>query len=153
MNGDTILWRTGYITGVDPYPWKASATPQGPTVKQIIRSALTQVQAEQGRLLDWTLFDDDDTVDANGNPLDRISHVPFPVGCKMGSDFLIGLAKSWCDLAPPTSGKALKVYRWRERGNYHTAPAAPPIFSDAIFSPVDGRLPNILDLVHEERIR
>lgn len=152
MNGDTILWRTGYITGVTPYPWKASATAQGPTVKQIVRSVLTQVQEQQNKLLDWSIFGDDDTIDANGNPLDRIPHVPFQIGCKLGTDFLGGLAKSWCDLAESAEGKVLRVYRWRERGNFHTG-ATGPVYSDAIFAPVDGRHPNVTELTHEERIQ
>lgn len=150
MNGDTILWRTGYITGVTPYPWKASATAQGPTVKQIVRAVLTQVQAEQEKLLDWSIFGDDDTIDANGNALDRIAHVPFQIGGKLGSDFLLGLAKSWCDLAESAEGKVLRFYRWRERGNFHTG-ATGPIYSDSIFAPVDGRLANVTELTHEER--
>lgn len=153
MNGDTILWRTGYITGVTPYPWKASATPQGPTAKRIIRSALTQVQEEQEKLLGWSIEGDDDSLDANGNELDRIAHVPFRVGCKLGSEFLLGMAKSWCDLDVDYATKTLRVFRWRERGNFHTSPASAPVFSDAAFAPVDGRLPNVLDMVHEERIR
>lgn len=154
MSGDTILWRTGYITGTTLWPgWKASATAQGPTAKQIIRSALTQVQSEQGVLTDWMIDGDDDTIDANGNTLDRIPHIPFPVGARMGSDFLIGLAKAWCDLAPSNSGKVLKVYRWRERGNFHTAPPSPPKFSDAIFAPAAGRKSNVMDLTHEERLK
>lgn len=152
MNGDTILWRTGYITGTTPYPWKASATAQGPTAKQIIRSVLGQVQFQQEKLLDWDLDGDDDMIDANGEPLDRIPHVPFAIGCKLGTDFLLGLARSFVDLRASDEGKLLKVYRWRERGNYHEG-ASGPIFSDAIFSPAAGRLPNVNDMTHEERIQ
>lgn len=151
MRGDTILWRTGYITGTTPYPWKASAAPQGPTVKEIIRSVLTQVQAEQGKLLDWELYGSDDTVDAVGNPLDRIAHLPMPIGAALATGFLLPLTKAWCDLeVPPGPGKVLKVYRWRERGSF--AQSTPgPVYSDALFAPVEGRLPNLLSLTHEER--
>lgn len=154
MNGDTILWRTGYITGTTLWPgWKASATAQGPTAKQIIRSVLEQVQEEQGKLLDWSIDGADDTVDANGNELDRIPHLPVQVGVKLASGFLSALASSWCDLGTAVAGKTLKVYRWRERGTFHTNPASPPKFSDALFSPVNGRLANIISLTHEERIQ
>lgn len=152
MRGDTILWRTGYEFGSTPYPWKASATPVGPTVKQIIRSVLGHVQSEQGRLLDWELYGGDDTVDANGNPLDGIAHLPVQIGSKLASGFLMQLAKSWCDLAvPPGPGKVLKVYRWRERGTFATSPSSMPTYSDARFAPVEGRLANVLSLTHEER--
>lgn len=152
MRGDTILWRTGYVTGTTPYPWKASTAAQGPTVKQMIRSVLQQVQTEQEKLLDWELDGEDDTVDANGNPLDTIAHLPIPIGQPLASGFLLQLAKSWCDLeVPPGPGKLLKVYRWRERGTFATAPGDGPIYSDARFCPVEGRLPNLLELTHEER--
>lgn len=152
MLGDTTLWRTGYITGTTLWPgWKASATAQGPTAKQIIRSVLTDIQTQQGLLLDWSIDGADDTIDANGNPLDRIAHVPFPVGCKGGTDFLLGMAKAWCDLAPTEDGKTLKVYRWRERGTFATNPEIMPVFSDDRFAPVEGRLANVTSLEHEER--
>lgn len=152
MLGDTILWRTGYVTGTTLWPgWKASATAQGPTAKQIIRSVLTDIQTQQGLLLDWSIDGADDTIDSNGNPLDRIAHVPFPVGCKGGSDFLLGMAKAWCDLAPADEGKVLKVWRWRERGTYAQNPPSPPVFSDDRFAPVGGRLANVTSLEHEER--
>lgn len=150
MSGDTILWRTGYITGVTPYPWKCSATPQGPTVKQIIRSVLEQVQDEQGLLLDWEIDGADDTLDSNGNALDRIPHVPFPTGSKLATEFLLPLAASWCDLGVSVAGKTLYVYRWRERGNYHLGTIG-PVFSDTQFRPWVERNPNILSLTHEER--
>lgn len=152
MSGDTILWRTGYITGTTLWPnWKASATAQGPTVKQIIRSVLAQVVTEQGRLGDWAIYGDDDTLDANGNPLDRIGHLPFPTGVTLGTYFLLKLAAAWCDLAVSVTGKTLYVYRWGERGTYATNPDVMPIYSDRRFAPVDGRLANILSLTHEER--
>lgn len=152
MLGDTILWRTGYITGTTLWPgWKASATAQGPTAKQIIRSVLTDIQTQQGLLLDWELDGEDDTIDANGNALPRIAHVPFPIGCKAGSDFLVGMARAWCDLRPSVEGKTLSVYRWRESGTFWTDPASMPAYSDARFAPLVGRQPNIVSLTHEER--
>lgn len=153
MNGDTIDWRTGYITGTTPYPWKASALAEGPTVKRIIRRVLEQVQTEQGLLTDWVIDGDDDYLDSNGNEMDRIGHLPFQIGVSLAKGFLLPLAKAWCDLAVDVAGKKLYVYRFQGRGSFHLSPDTVPVFSDAVFSPVDGRIPNILSLTHEERIR
>lgn len=153
MQGDTILFRTGYVTGTTPFPWKMSNDPGGMTVKQILRQFLAEVSADQGVLGDWTLDGPNDFIDANGNPLDRIADFPTTIG--MGGDELLrALAAAHCDLAvsPPGAGKKLYVYRWRERGSFHLSPGVMPVFSDAIFAPVAGRTPNLSDLTHEERL-
>lgn len=154
MNGDTILFRTGYVTGTTPYPWKASNDPGGPTIKQIIRQFKTEVAADQGLLGDVTIVGGDDTLDANGNALDRIADFPTPLTMD-GEKFLEACAAVHCDLAFSPDGKDLSVYRWRERGTFHTDPGTVPIFFDDIFSPLvdpGDRLQNIIELDHEERV-
>ena len=145
MNGGTILWRTGYSTGVTLYPWKAASTPWGVTAAQVIESVRAQVASEQGLLGDWT-------VTAVGS-LPLIPEVVFSKGAKCGTEFLIGMAKSWCDLSVAKSGKTLYVHPWRERGNFHTSPGVMPVFSDDRFAPAPGVQANVSSLSHEERIR
>ena len=153
MQGDTILFCTGYVTGTTPFAWKMSNDPGGMTVKQILRQFLAEVSTDQGVLGEWEIDGADDFTDANGNSLDRIGDFPTTIG--MGGDELLrSLAAAHCDLAvsPPGAGKKLYVYRWRERGSFHLSPGVMPVFSDAIFAPVVGRMPNLSDLTHEERL-
>lgn len=156
MNGDTILFRSGYSTGVTMYPWKASNTPGGVTAKQILRRFLTEADAQQGVLGDWTLYGADDTIDANGNPLPLIADFPIAVGAT-GEDLLRALTAAHCDIAvsAPGAGKVVFVYRWRERGTYHTNPGVVPVFFDDIFAPLvpsNGKAANLVELDHEERL-
>ena len=153
MSGETIRWRTGYSTGVTLYPWKAAASPWGVTVKQILRSVLAQVQAEQGVMVGWSIGGGDDTIDANGNALDLIPEVTFQLGAKLGSRFLTELVKSWCDIEFDWAAKQVLVYRWRERGTFATAPSlsSVPVFADTRFSPVTGAGQSVMDVQHKER--
>jgi hypothetical protein len=153
IDGTTIRFRTGFSTGTTVYPqWKSSATPGGCTVTQMIQSVLAQVQDEQDLLADWTIDDPngDGTVDSNGNAFDLIADAPFSIGMKL-DDWLVALTAAHCDLKVSVTGKTLYVYRWRERGTFHTTPTSAPTFSGEFFGAVSGRIPNIVELKHQER--
>lgn len=157
LNAATFLFHTGIIPpdlggdGTAVYGFKCSADPVGPTAKQIIRSVLGQVQDEDAALAGWDVEGSDDTLDSNGNAMPGIAHIPFPIGAKLGSEFLLPLAAAWCDLAVSVEGKTLYVYNYGERGNYHTTPGTLPIYSGKGRWAVSGRIPNIRELTHEER--
>lgn len=155
IDGSSIQFRSGYVTGTTPYDeWKASATPGGCTVTQMVKSVLSQVQDEQGTLTGWSVDDpaSDGTEDSNGNALPLIADAPFAIGMKL-DDWLMALAAAHCDIRVDVEGKVLHLYRWRERGDFHTTPSSAPEFCGEIFgeSATSGRLPNIVSLNHEER--
>lgn len=155
IDGETIRFRTGYSTGTTVYPqWKSSSTPGGCTVLQMIKSVLAQVQDEQDVLTDWTIDDSegDGTVDSNGNAFDLIADAPFSIGMKL-DDWLIALAAAHCDLKVSVTDKTLYVYRWRERGTFHSTPTDAPEFCGEHFgvSADPDRVPNIVQLTHQER--
>lgn len=155
INGESILFRSGYETGSTPYDeWKASATPGGATVTQIVKSVLEQVQDEQDILAGWTVDDPaaDGTEDSNGNAWPLIADAPFAIGTRL-DDWLIALTTAHCDVRVDVAGKTLYLYRFREMGDFYTDPVSAPTFSGEKFGVVGGRIANIVSMVHEERRR
>jgi hypothetical protein len=153
LNRGTFLWHTGEDPDNTPdlFPWYWSNTPVGPTCGKMITVGWAEAQ-DRGAIPDWEL-DFDETNDSNGNAWDPIAEVVFDFGAKLGSGFLQRLALlGHVDLAVGLTGKVLKAYRPGERGNYFTSPASPVVFSGGDFGVIGGRNPNIVNLVHEERL-
>lgn len=152
FNGDDNLFRT---SGTD-FGWKASVDPLGITAKKAIRIFLTEAQA-RGRLTDWTINGSDDSLDENGNTFDLIPDLPVQIGMK-GGDWLLKMAATWCDLEVSVAGKTLYIYRWGERGTFHSNPdpGPAPIYAGLeygrAFADDNDGVPNLAGLNHEERV-
>lgn len=147
FNGDNLLFRTIYETGITPYGWKASVDPFGVTPDVIAGKHLTEAQG-RGRLGDWG-------IEVHGT-LGRIPIFPVTVGAK-GGDLLLKLASAYCDLGVSVAGKTLHMYPWGQRGSFHTSPAAgvAPIYAGLewgrAFADAHDTTPNLAYLDHEER--
>lgn len=149
LNTTSFIFHTGLIPStLTQYRWFYLDNPSfyiGMTEHQIVAHELNRVQA-RGALTGWAISSDDYN-DSNEVAWDRSIQYTLPAYSTMW-DLLVMLAVNGIDFHPTPHLKILNLYRWRERGTFHTSPGAPPIWARGDYVGADGFLQT---LTHKER--
>lgn len=140
---NNVIARTGLnVDSGDPLlggDWKClvnPAEPPGFTWGHAYRLLFDQAQAE-GHLVGWSLgFTDDE--DSNGEPWDVSPEITATVNDTHLAFLRQSHARGFCDFAARPGERVLDAWRWRERGDFWTGPAEPPVWDDGQLTQASG---------------
>ena len=112
------------------------STPPGFTWGHACRLLFEQAQAE-GHLVGWSLGFNDDT-DSGGQAWPVSPEITATVNDTLLAFLRQSNARGFCDFAARPGERVLDAWRWRERGDFWTGPAEPPVWADGQLTQASG---------------